>query len=85
MPVRRFRSGEEMNQPIWRTPGDPQLYRAIAALWATGRRIFPRSFPPGVHRRRSIEDVNAATDDWHRADLARAQARATSSRRPTRS
>jgi hypothetical protein len=71
MPVRRFRSAEELNQPTWREPGDPRLYRAIAALWRRGRSIFPRHFPPGVHRRRSIEEINAATEEWHRADLER--------------
>ncbi len=38
MPVYRFRSAEEMNQPRWREPGDPELYRAIASLWSFGER-----------------------------------------------
>lgn len=32
MPVRKFRSVEAMNQPVWRTPGDPELFRAIEEL-----------------------------------------------------
>lgn len=39
MPVRKFRSVEEMNQPVWRDPGDPELYRTIAGLWEVGRRV----------------------------------------------
>lgn len=69
MPVRRFRSVEEMEQPVWRTPGDPELYRAIAAIWDFGRRTVPRRFPPGVHRHRSIEALNATTDAWRRENF----------------
>ena len=64
MPVHRFRSAEEMNQPRWREPGDPELLRAIAAVWDFGRRTMPRRFPPGVYRHRSIESLNAQTEAW---------------------
>lgn len=64
MPVRRCRSVEELNQPVWRKAGDPALYRAIAGLWAAGNRTVRRRFPPGVHRRRSIGDLEAATAKW---------------------
>ena len=33
MPVRKFRTIEEMNVPHWRDVGDPDLMRAIADLW----------------------------------------------------
>jgi hypothetical protein len=59
MPVRKFRSIEEMNQvTTWRQPGDPMLYRAIAGVWELARRTNPRRFPPGVHKYRSIEDMD---------------------------
>lgn len=64
MPVRKFRSVEDMNQPVWRTPGDPALYRAIERLWAMGSRLRPRRFPPGVRKFRSIEEMDAATPRW---------------------
>lgn len=57
MPVRKFRSVEEMNRPVWRHAGDPELYRAIASVWAFGRRSHSRSFPPGVRRFRSIAEM----------------------------
>jgi hypothetical protein len=60
MPVRKFRSVEEMSQPVWRTPGDEDLYRAIAGVWAMGMRLSPRTFRPGVRRYRSIEALKAA-------------------------
>jgi hypothetical protein len=74
MPVRRFRSAEEMNQPLWREPGDPALYRAMKAVWDAGQRAFPRRYPPGVHRYRSIEELNAATERWMREAFERFQA-----------
>ena len=37
MPIRKFRSVEEMNQPNWRHAGDPQLYRAMAVVWDLAR------------------------------------------------
>lgn len=62
MPVRKFRSVEEMNQPIWREPGSPELFAAIRRVWSFGRRSSPRRFKPGVYRFRSIEEMqqNAA-------------------------
>lgn len=74
MPVRKFRSVEEMEE-VWRSPGDPDLYRAIAALWATGRRIYDARFPTGIHRRRSIEELDAATEEWNEANFRRHLAR----------
>jgi hypothetical protein len=64
MPVRRFRSIEEMEGPRWREPGDPRLYEAIARVWEFGRRTTRRRFPPGVYRHRSMRDLNAQTDAW---------------------
>jgi hypothetical protein len=62
MPVYRYRSIEEMDAHTWRTPGDPALYRAIAFTWELARRTNPRHFPPGVHRFRTIEEMNRADD-----------------------
>lgn len=68
MPVRRFRSVEEMSAPRWRNPGDPLLYRAIAAIWDFGRRTNPRRFPPGVHRYGSVEELDRQVECWRRMD-----------------
>ena len=64
MPVHRFRSADEMNQPRWREPSDPELHRTIAALWSFGRYTFVRRFPPGVYKHRSIERLNEQTEKW---------------------
>jgi hypothetical protein len=60
MPVRKFRSVEEMNTPIWRRPGDPALVRAIASVWAFGRRSSVRAFSPGVRKFRSVTEMKTA-------------------------
>lgn len=67
MPVRKFRSVEEMSRPQWREPGDPELHRTIARLWAFGRQTSRRRFPPGVYLNRTIEEMNARADAWRRA------------------
>ena len=64
MPVRKFRGVADMERSKWRQPGDPDLFRAIAAVWEFGRRSRPRRFPPGVYRHRSIEELNADTERW---------------------
>ena len=65
MPVRRFRSVEEMERPLWRKPGDPSLYRAIAGVWGFGLRTRVRSFPPGVYRHRTIEELQVQRARWN--------------------
>jgi hypothetical protein len=64
MPIRKFRSIEEMsrNQSLWRQPGDPELYRAMALVWTIARQTNPRHFRPGVYKFRSIEAMNAAQE-----------------------
>ena len=64
MPVYKFRSVDEMPEPPWRTPGDPKLYRALARLSETSRRLRPRFFPHGVYRHRSLAEMNAQRDRW---------------------
>lgn len=76
-PVRKFRSVEEMESPLWRRPGDPDLYRAIALVWAFGRRTVPRRFPPGVHRHRSIEQLDRQVEEWSAADFEALRRRAS--------
>ena len=69
MPVYKYRSIEEMPDAPWRTPGDPDLYRALSALAEMSRRLHPRRFPAGVYKHRSMEDMNAQRDQWD-ADAA---------------
>ena len=64
MPVRKFRSVEEMKAPRWREPGDPEIARALADLLEIGRRTSARRFPPGVHRHASIEEMHRVQAEW---------------------
>lgn len=67
MPVRRFHSVEEMNQPRWREPGDPDLYKVIRALWEFGRRTSRTPRHPGVRRFRSLEEMKACRSSMPRS------------------
>jgi hypothetical protein len=58
MPLRKFRSVEEMPDGIWRQPGDPELYRVIRSLWDAGRRMRRLSFAPGLRYYGSIEEMD---------------------------
>jgi hypothetical protein len=64
MHFRKFRGIEEMKAPRWREPGDPELFRAMAGLWEIARRTRRRRYPPGVHRHRSIEEMQRVQEDW---------------------
>lgn len=67
MPVRKFRRGEDIPPPPWRTPGDPALERAVGFVLTSAARMSPLRFPPGVHKHRSIEEMDARQDEWRRA------------------
>jgi hypothetical protein len=60
-----------MKAPAWREPGDPALFRAIAGCWELAARAFPRRFPPGVYKHRSVEDAKALRQAWEDADFRR--------------
>lgn len=62
MPVRRFRSVEEMNQPVWREPGSALLLEAIRNVWEFGRLTSCKRFRPGVYRHRSVEEMQTALE-----------------------
>ena len=80
MPVRKFRSVQAMNQPVWRTPGDPALFRAIEGLWTAGMRTQGRRFPPGVHKYRSVEELDAQVQRWQQEHIERRLSGAGASR-----
>jgi hypothetical protein len=69
MPVRKFRSVEEMDGPIWHAPGDAALSRAIRFVWGLAHRTTKPHFPPGVYKHRTIEDLNALRQAWDDANF----------------
>ncbi len=86
MPVRKFRSLEEMEDALWREAGDPALQRAIARVWAFADQTCPRRFPPGVYRHRSAAEADRQRDLWEEANFeaywSRQAARADEQGRP---
>jgi hypothetical protein len=69
MPVKKFRDLQAMEDSLWREPGDPALWRAIARVWSFAARTVPRHFPPGVFKHRSIEEAERLRDQWEEADF----------------
>ncbi len=68
MPVREHRSVEEM-EPHWYEPGDPRLFKSIAALWNLGHRGVDLRFPPGVHKHRTLEAADRQRQAWQMANV----------------
>lgn len=66
MPVRKFRGIEDMDEAGWHPPGSAEWMRAMEYLGALAKVTNRRRFPPGVHRHRSIEEMNRVQEEWSR-------------------
>lgn len=80
MPVRKFRSVEDMEDTLWRERG-PALFAAIRRVWEFGARTVRPRFPNGVYRHRSVAAMNVQDEDWAQTNFEAFQARRAS--RPT--
>jgi hypothetical protein len=69
MPIRKFRDVSEMEETLWHERADAALFRAIASVWDFAARTCPLTFPPGVHRYRSIEEADADRERWEDANF----------------
>ena len=67
MPVRKFRSIEEMGDNAWLDPDDPRLAAVIRAVWDRSRRLTPPRPRPGVRKYRSVDAMKAADRAWEAA------------------
>lgn len=67
MPVRKYRSVEDMPQAVMRTPLDPRNLQLAFELSATALRLAPRRFPAGVHRYRSVAAASEERERWERS------------------
>ncbi|MEA2162964.1 MAG: hypothetical protein QOK37_1091 [Thermoanaerobaculia bacterium] len=77
MPVRKFRSIEEMNAFDLKQMrrDDPNLVRRIEAHWSTWRNLVPPlNTPKGVHKFRSIEEMHAFKERYRDERIARIRA-----------
>ncbi|HEX7153949.1 MAG TPA: hypothetical protein VF618_20840 [Thermoanaerobaculia bacterium] len=79
MPVRKFRSIEEMNRDVrWAETGDPSIPRRIAQLWDFSERLLGdvgTCIPRGVRKYRSVEEAQADRDRWEQERVDRLRAR----------
>lgn len=77
MPIKKFRSVEEMSQPVW-LPVGPALWEAMTYVGEIGARTVGHQFPPGVYRHRCIEDAQALRQRWEDENVRRYQERLAS-------
>lgn len=73
MPVRRFRSVEEM-EDTWRERG-PALFAAMRRVWEFAERTVRPRFAHGVYRHRSVADMNAQDEQWAQTNFEAFHAR----------
>ena len=66
MPVRKYRTVEEMPSSLWRAPLDPENIKLACDLSVLALRLRPRHFRPGVHKYRSVEEASRARKRWER-------------------
>lgn len=63
MPVRRFRTVEDIPPVAAYRAGDPALFRAIGVTWDLARRLTARRFSPGVERFRSFDEMTRCQEE----------------------
>jgi hypothetical protein len=62
MPVRKFRSVEEMPPVEWCEIVDEDCFRRIARLWARSSALSARVYPRGVFKFRSLGEAQQARE-----------------------
>ena len=69
MPIKKFRDVSEMEAELWRDPGDPALFQAMARVWEFAMKTTRPRFPPGVYKHASIEDAERLRLQWEDANF----------------
>lgn len=64
MPVIKRHSADETLDLLVLSPDQPDFWSTIAGLWELSDRLFPRHFPPGIVKHRSIEAHNRHREAW---------------------
>ena len=65
MPLRKFRSVEEMDEQrreLWCDEPEAEYFKRVGELWDLSSRINPRRFPRGVFKYRNLEEAQADRD-----------------------
>lgn len=63
-----------MEGTVWLDRDDPRLWPTIASVWDLSARLCPVHFPPGLHRRRSVEEANQLNEEWEATNVLRFKA-----------
>jgi len=71
MPVRKYRSVEDMPDWTWMNPGDPLLLETLQGLHRFAEATVALRFPPGVYKHRSVEEAELLRQEWADANFAR--------------
>lgn len=66
MPVKKYRDLAEARRDQWSEGGSDENIRRLRFVLKLWGRLRPKRFPRGVFRYRSIEDANAAAEEWLR-------------------
>ena len=75
MPVRRYRSVEDMEGNTWHDRNDPRLFRAIRTTWDFAQKVTRPRFPPGVYKHRTVEEAEELRMAWEHANFTAFHAR----------
>jgi len=72
-PVRTYRPVGETDRHIWHHRGDLHQHRSVEAMWNLWQTLARPTSPPGVQRRRSIEETAERRRPWERRNIERPQ------------
>ena len=76
MPVRKFRSIEEMPDAAPAPPLSAENLSTVLDLSELARGLHPWYLPPGVRKFRSVAEAHAWRDEWERDDIRRRDGKA---------
>lgn len=84
MPVYKYRQVSDMEDRVWRAPGDPGLFQAMRETWELAGRMTQACFPPGVYLHPSLAAAEALRETWERENFESFHARRRESRQTRR-
>jgi len=74
VPLRKFRSVQEMPSAAWHEPLDPRNLRLACDLSALATRLRPRRFRSGLHKYRSVEEAARSRERWENVPVTGTEA-----------
>jgi len=66
MPIRKFHSVEEMSEA--QLEPSRSHFQRMREVLTLARRLYPRRFPAGVYKNRTIEELNGRRAAWCSVD-----------------